>query len=41
MASPGGGRLLADLIQQPGDPRANPFRVFTDTRPNPPDRMVL
>jgi sarcosine oxidase subunit beta len=41
MASPGGGRLLVDLIQHPGDAAANPFRVFVETRENPPDQMVL
>jgi glycine/D-amino acid oxidase-like deaminating enzyme len=41
MASPGGGRLLVDLMQHPGDGNGNPFRVFIDARANPPDQMVL
>jgi glycine/D-amino acid oxidase-like deaminating enzyme len=41
MAAPGGGRLVVDLIRHFSDATTNPFRVFTDTRANPPDRMVL
>ncbi len=41
MASPGGARLLVDLIQHPRAPETNPFRVFSVARPNAPDRMVL
>ena len=41
MASPGGGRLLVDFIQHPRDGAVSPFRVFADTRANPPDQMVL
>ena len=41
MASPGGGRLLVDLIRHSADAATNPFRVSVDTRANAPDRMVL
>jgi sarcosine oxidase subunit beta len=41
MASPGGGRLLARLMQGQEDPETNPFRVSAGDRGNEPDRMVL
>jgi len=30
-----------DFIQHPRDGAVSPFRVFADTRANPPDQMVL